>query len=488
MNEKLSKLSTTDRLGKNTDRRRTSHDGISRVQVFSLFNQFDHSIALDLSSRITIIHGENGIGKTIILRMIKGIMEENYRIFYQIPFKKFRLDFVSGDFISLTSVRRDEVEKDKGADERIKFHITLGGEDRYGELPQANRSKIISTIRRRIGNNWIFNQELDSWTDTSDGEVVSTDDWIVRFELNIPAKTAEDHRELEYIARKCNIRFIGTDRLTTEFSSADRSHPIDLRDSTWRTHHSHGRTEAQKSVIHYSNELKNRLNNVTEQYGTRTTQLDRSFVKRVTKATEEVGRNNNLDSNELVKKLLDLESKRRGLIKAGLLEEEGDETAALESSPQEIQTMVDASPQLCSVYVDDMQNKLALFDDLANKVKILSGRTNLRFSNKQLYIDRNEGVVFETNKGSRISPTDLSSGEQHQFVLFFQLIFLSRSGDLILLDEPELSMHVDWQLSLLEDLQQAFAGLEIDVLMATHSPAIVSGMEKSSWVPLKGNK
>jgi predicted ATP-binding protein involved in virulence len=41
------------------------------------------------------------------------------------------------------------------------------------------------------------------------------------------------------------------------------------------------------------------------------------------------------------------------------------------------------------------------------------------------------------------------------------------------LDEPELSLHISWQKSFMDDLLEIIKVAQFDVLIATHSPYIV---------------
>ncbi len=58
--------------------------------------------------------------------------------------------------------------------------------------------------------------------------------------------------------------------------------------------------------------------------------------------------------------------------------------------------------------------------------------------------------------------------------MLYELLFKAKPNSLILIDEPELSLHVAWQAQFLKDLQQIAKLVNIDVLMATHSPDIIS--------------
>ena len=40
---------------------------------------FDHEIPLNQESRITIVHGPNGVGKTVLLKMIDSLFNYEFR-------------------------------------------------------------------------------------------------------------------------------------------------------------------------------------------------------------------------------------------------------------------------------------------------------------------------------------------------------------------------------------------------------------------------
>ena len=82
--------------------------------------------------------------------------------------------------------------------------------------------------------------------------------------------------------------------------------------------------------------------------------------------------------------------------------------------------------------------------------------------------------VFIIKDETTLPPEKLSSGEQHELVLLYELLFKVKPGSLILIDEPELSLHIAWQLEFLEDLQEITQLADLDVLIATHSPQIIN--------------
>lgn len=116
---------------------------------------------------------------------------------------------------------------------------------------------------------------------------------------------------------------------------------------------------------------------------------------------------------------------------------------------------------------------IALFRDLV---------TFFKFADKEMILDGTFGIRFRINNASKtlIPVTALSSGEKHVLLQLFELIFESKSGDLVMIDEPELSFHPAWlnvYISVLKKIQdfKLEEGREMQIIMATHSPLLIGG-------------
>lgn len=68
----------------------------------------------------------------------------------------------------------------------------------------------------------------------------------------------------------------------------------------------------------------------------------------------------------------------------------------------------------------------------------------------------------------------LSSGEQHELVILYELLFRTSDNSLILIDEPELSQHVAWQEKFVNDLEEMAEISHFRAILATHSPEIIA--------------
>lgn len=105
-----------------------------------------------------------------------------------------------------------------------------------------------------------------------------------------------------------------------------------------------------------------------------------------------------------------------------------------------------------------------------------------KFADKEMMVDDRFGIRFKMNNASKtiIPVTALSSGEKHVLLQLFELVFDGKSGDLVMIDEPELSFHPAWlnvYVSVLEKIQnfKKEEEREMQIILATHSSMLVGG-------------
>lgn len=219
------------------------------------------------------------------------------------------------------------------------------------------------------------------------------------------------------------------------------------------------------SVMVLAEELANRIENVQAENAEIASALERKFPKRLMQRQR--SQEPSLTATEIEKKLAELETERARLIRLGILPEQGD--ADLPTSPID-----ESSRVVLTIYIEDTEKKLGVFKDLADRLELFHRIMDTRFLFKTMTTDKAHGYRFTTAKGKPLPASGLSSGEQHELILFYQLLFQTAPGSLVLLDEPELSLHVSWQVGFLQDLLDVTKLAGFSVLLATHSPQIVN--------------
>ena len=83
------------------------------------------------------------------------------------------------------------------------------------------------------------------------------------------------------------------------------------------------------------------------------------------------------------------------------------------------------------------------------------------------------------SKGGITPFTELSSGEQQMLVLTTKIVASAERGCLILVDEPEISLHVSWQRLLPRLFSELRKRFHCDIVIATHSPLVISSATRA---------
>jgi predicted ATP-binding protein involved in virulence len=86
-----------------------------------------------------------------------------------------------------------------------------------------------------------------------------------------------------------------------------------------------------------------------------------------------------------------------------------------------------------------------------------------------------EGKLEFRDPRGEISVASLSSGEQHLVALFTMLLFSADQGSVVLIDEPEISLHAAWKHAFLADISLVAKLSGLQIVLATHSTAIING-------------
>lgn len=89
--------------------------------------------------------------------------------------------------------------------------------------------------------------------------------------------------------------------------------------------------------------------------------------------------------------------------------------------------------------------------------------------------------LFECSNEEYISFYHLSSGQKSIINTLLGISSVIESNSLICIDEPEISLHPEWQEEIILKLQEAFIDKEgCHFLIATHSPQVVSGLKSEN--------
>lgn len=394
--------------------------------IEKLFGQFTYEVKLK-EDGLTIITGPNGYGKSTILRCIESLSKglNGFNFFATLDFKRLVVRF-SEDII--------EIKKDE-------------------------KELIINNKRINIERlNKLYNRRLPYVERLPDGRLVDyrrrmeidVADFINELDIEIENREEYDSKKLKLVDEIKRIKellgevhFIKEQRMIGEI----------------KRHRS-----VENKVINMIDDLPKKfrqlMSSVMSTYSTESNRLDSSYPNRLFQNEDKI------TVDEYKDKIIKMNERFEKLNKYDL------------STIQNLDNITFKSEhaKALKIYFDDFDTKYKVYEDFIKKLDMFTGIINDRLSFKKVIISQLLGISIESKvtPGKKIDLNKLSSGEKQEILLFYQLIFETNKNVLLLIDEPEISLHIIWQKKFMDDLMEIIDYKKMTVIVATHSPQIIN--------------
>lgn len=86
-------------------------------------------------------------------------------------------------------------------------------------------------------------------------------------------------------------------------------------------------------------------------------------------------------------------------------------------------------------------------------------------------IIRTENEIRFSQIGETLVPYQLSSGEKQILAILLTVLVEDNQNYVLFMDEPEVSLHVDWQKRLIDLIMDLNPNVQL--ILTTHSPAVI---------------
>jgi ABC-type transport system involved in cytochrome c biogenesis ATPase subunit len=415
----------------------TSLGHLAHFEVRGLFG--DRRFSFDLDRREpTLLTGSNGTGKSTVLRIIDAIGTGEWQALSRLPFKTATLRFESGELFT--------------CDHRVEsLHFSCNG--MTASLPLLELDQGFEEEEWRfhpeaiqIGRN-LFEHRGRTVTGAQLSQVLRRERVL----------TSPDRQWLAQFPERFPILFVTDQRLVVL---------DDRQQSAQRATRVRNRTAVELSA----RELARQMQQVLSAYAQESQRLDRDFPQRVVRA---MASEDEVPVERLEKLLVEVEAERKALQGVGLLPRD--------LGRQAFQDLPLHEPHVRPVietFIRDSQVKFEVLKDFRERLTLFNSFLNQHYADtKKVVTDPREGfvVAIEGDPERKIEPSRLSSGEQQILVLAYEVLFRSQHGTLVLIDEPELSLHVLWQDTFIDDLTRMSTVRDLRFILATHSPTLIGG-------------
>lgn len=360
--------------------------------------------------------------------------------FYKLDFQEIIASFEDGTIFSIEQKKADGIIPSLLIDKKeLPFHL-------------LNASPVrIPWVRRVSQTEWMdfrthecFSRE-DLLFHVFD-DVDSIDNFADYF--NISPDKAKQYSEviakIKNVSEKCgNVRLISEQRLIRkEIDEDDDEQIVDV-------------------ISELPEKMKTKISQLTADYSKAANSLDSTYPQRLLSTKQGLS-----GEEEFQAKMENAHTKFAKLNKYDLVDLPFIRSAKYEAE----------FSKALKVYFEDFEKKYSVFADFIERLDLYTDIINSHLSFKSIRITRESGlVVVDSNDPNHILKLEqLSSGEKQEIVLFYELIFETEKQLLLLIDEPEISLHIMWQKLFMEDLDRVVNLGNLKVVVATHAPQIIN--------------
>lgn len=408
-----------------------------KIQFKKLFGRFDYSIELK-EDGLTIITGPNGFGKSTILDCIYQLYKkENGILFF------LNLDFEEVFFL-ISNEKQLKITKKSGA-------LIVNDKTNY--------SVNLKNIKKYLGDDFFLNRYYNQNYDKkfSNRKTMDKDfayESIIERYFNIEKYYDKKHIQKnsikfvrdalrEFSKELGKVFYIREQRLVSE--EFDRFDESILKDE----------------IKELPKKFKLLLDRNSSEYSSKSNELDSSYPIRLFNNKEAI-----TSQDEFDQKIGLMTKKFQKLNKFDL------------SQIQDLRNLEfkEEFAKALKIYFDDFDEKYQIYENFVNQLELFTDIINDKLDFKKIEISREEGIFIEDIdvKGKKLSLSQLSSGEKQEIILFYKLIFETPANTLLLIDEPEISLHIAWQKKFMDDLYKIIKFKNLNVIVATHSPQIIN--------------
>ncbi|MDY1000133.1 AAA family ATPase [Pantoea agglomerans] len=426
---------------------------LQRIELYKIHNRYNLSV--DFRSGLNVIHGKNGAGKSTLIHIIANIVNGDFIRFSYLVFDEIIAKFNNG---LVVNIRREKV----GNDVSIMVALSTGDgitftvsdaisalreldEERY---PNDVRPSLILAINKFVKANELnnvpssyfpaFRTMLEAWG------AYAPDGYERR-----NYKSSYSSNKINKFARELFGRFLPNINYPSPFEIEDR-----IREEIRR---------AQIGIARYESTI-----------------FSESFVKVFTAL---INRDplDGVAPQELLSEIEGLTTAQDSAVKINYYEE-------YSKIYDEIRNVINNN------YRGDMESSvagaLAVYRDALKERQLYQKKSYAEIdrylSSVNSFLEDKEidyqfdiekrnprvGLKFPDDTWSSIRV--MSSGERQLLTMLYAASKMNNDA-LVLIDEPEISLHIDWQEELLEKMLSQLS--EQQIIVCTHSPSIATGYE-----------
>lgn len=430
---------------------------IQKIEIRKLFNMFDYDIEIDAGNDVSVLIAPNGCGKTTIFNFISFILNPTSKSFVKIcsvPFERFALTFSDGKTVVISRKKCAQiVDKARMGHRRTLLREKIFGDDVDIFISMDGSEKSFNLTETKIISNGIRYYSSSQLEDLGFTEKESSIAKI-RIGTEVCERLLEKYTDYDLVQAGCF--FITANRLQdVEVNQLPENTPSYQRQMGLHTY-------TVKAIDKVHDEINRLLSKSVKAYIERTDEARDSLLRRY--LNDEIP---NYSDEEFFKKWKNYNNLLECYKDIGLIQSEIIKNDAIEE-------WYGKKKDFLKVYLDEYSRTISVFDKMYDKLSLFAEILNKRNETTKKVIDFKGGELNITCNGAKLPLECLSSGEKNDIIMFYELIFNCKQGDIVLIDEPEISLHISWQEEYIDRLLEICKMNSLQAIIATHSPNIIN--------------
>ncbi len=428
---------------------------IKRVELKGIHKRYD--LDIDFNEDLTILHGQNGTGKSTLIHIIANVANCDFIRFAFIDFNSIKVIYSNGEIIRLFQKETDSVvtikiEASSGnffefsKDDAIKDVREKEGDRYYNdftpELSNAINKFVVKNNLRSIETSYFpaFRTMLEAWSSQRDDRELRT--------RNIRKKSDKyGSPQVTAFSRNLFGQFLPAINYPSPLDIEYRL-KMEVRD-------------ALMSIGRYESSV-----------------FSESFVKVFSALLNGSETSSNTDQIlvEIAELIADSSSTKLGNVenKSGTY----NNLRKLVGNGRQLGELASSAAGALSVYRDALKERQQFQVSTFGEVDEYFDVVNYFLEGKELKYEltdeddmkrKTPRVGLKFPDGSWSSIKVMSSGERQLLTMLYAVNKMS-GNSAVLIDEPELSLHIDWQEDLVGKMMQQLGDRQI--IVCTHSPSI----------------
>lgn len=417
---------------------------IRSISVDGLFGLYNYNISFPQKPTVKILTGPNGYGKTSLLIAIDHLFKGDLWFFHFFEFKKIRINFKEKSIVInrsyISNMNDSDILIDNSNDRKYEEIVSLltfqEKEIEHVTINEDYIQGLLKSIKRKF-----IRDSFDSQND---------EDLIARY---------YEKEDDEYIQQHCRNISVALQEYDTLYLPAQRVFIRKHNSYPFRSHH------YSYEIDRVNEEISRLYRNTLNSFASASQRIDATYISRLIKRSDEYSK------EDIELKLRDLKSKIEGYKELNLI----NNMEILDNSIEDEVSFKEFNKVL-SLYIDDMNEKMKQFETFYKNISLYKQIIDKKVLSEKSIDFCENGLIIKNINGHRLTNLHkLSSGEQNLLILYFNLVFRANSNTILLIDEPENSIHVAWLSKMLNDYIEMANTIGYQIILATHSPTFIDG-------------